>query len=135
LPVRDLESEDADHNAARQDLPLFLRLLRQELVSHAKRLDAVEKLKVTCIGKGRPSHQIIAVTLCDPGAREVELEWEDGAIAKLKIGLNGAVERTVVRSREGAGSGRRKRRLERVILGDDGHINGLPLRLRKAVTG
>ena len=135
MPVQDLETEEGDHSTARQDLPLFLRTLRRELVSHAKRLDVVEKLRSTCVGKGRPSHKITAVTMCDPGAREVELEWEDGAVAKLKIRLDGSVERTIVRSKEGTGAGRRKRRLERVILGEGGHVSGLPLRLRKAATG
>jgi central kinetochore subunit Mal2/MCM21 len=134
MPTPDPESEDGGDGAARQDLPLFLRALRQELVCYAKRLDAIEKLKLICVGKGRQAHKITVVTMCDPGAREVELEWQDGAVARLRMGLDGLVERTVVRSKGGARSGRRKRRLERMIMSEGGHVSDLPLRLRKAAT-
>jgi central kinetochore subunit Mal2/MCM21 len=126
------ESEDGDESPPRQDLPLFVRALRRELVSHAKRLDAVERLKAASVGKGSRSNRITAVTTSDPSAREVELDWADGDVAKLRIGIDGTVEKAVVRSKDGTASGRRKRRLERSILGEEGHVNGLPMRLRNA---
>jgi hypothetical protein len=124
----------------RQDLALFVRALRRELVSHAKRVDSIEEMQAAAathrtVGKksgGRASGGITVVRMCDPGAREVELEWGNGDVARLRVGVDGVVGKVVVRSREGGGGGGRRRRgLERLILGEGGRVDGVLWRLRR----
>lgn len=116
-----------------QNLTRLVKEMRGELVAHHKRVEAVEKLRDECRGKK------VEVQMVDLSGRELEVRWEDGAVAKVRVGRDGVVEGAVARlavEERSKGVGKRMVDVERRILGRDvtgegeaGRVEGLVQRL------
>jgi len=119
-----------------QNLTRLVREVRGELVAHRKRVEAVERL----YEEGK--EQKMEVRMLDSSGRELEIRWEDGAVAKVKVLRDGVVDGAVARLavEEGAkGAGKRMADVERRILGsgvsgrrEAGRVEGLVQRLSES---
>jgi hypothetical protein len=112
------------------------REVRRGLVSFHKRRDAVERVKMETENADDDTG-ISEVREVDPSAREFEIGFKDDSVAKVRIDIDGVIVNAVVRTPPTGGSGergnsagRRKRDLERVIVGGSGRIESLTQRLR-----
>ncbi|KAF2146327.1 uncharacterized protein K452DRAFT_315524 [Aplosporella prunicola CBS 121167] len=122
-----------------QNLHRLVRELHKELVSHHLRLNAVSQLRKDAglpedttddaAGRKRAGKFGIAnIKALDVGAEEVEITWADKSTARVRVTKNGAIEKVVVRTPDGAS---RKRDVERRISGEDGRVEGIVQRLAK----
>jgi central kinetochore subunit Mal2/MCM21 len=109
--------------AKKQDLRLFARSLRRELVSYRNRISVIKTLRKEFKlnedagdkkGKGREK-VIVDISAADAEAKQVRIEWVDGRIGRCVVGDSGIIEKCVVVGDEG-----RDREVERRILGDTG---------------
>jgi central kinetochore subunit Mal2/MCM21 len=127
LPIPDPSTQSSDPATA-QNLPAFLRALRRELVSHHKRLAALEALKTGLRSKSTSK-------MLDPSGKGFEIELSDGSVAQVTLSREGKIENAAVRSRTQVGEllpavGRRQRETESIILGGNGRIEELFDRLK-----
>jgi hypothetical protein len=104
-----------------------VRALRRELVSHHKRLAALDGLKTRLGSKG-------AGNVLDPSGKEFEMNLSDASIARIKLSKEGKIDNASVTVRSESDSlsaavGKRHRELERAILGGNGRIEELLDRL------
>lgn len=137
VSLRELEAKHLPVSGEEQDLVKLARELRRELVSFHRRREAVERLKREA-KNARNKIGVKEVGEVDPSAQEFEMTFEDESVAKVRIDINGAILNAVVRTHPTDGSGergesvgRRKRDLERAIVGGNGRIESLPQRLRE----
>jgi central kinetochore subunit Mal2/MCM21 len=125
LPLPDPAAPPSDQRT-KQNLPAFVRDLRRELVSHNKRLAALQTLKA-----GLSSKNIGKIL--DPSGKGFEMELSDGSVARLALSRGGEIESAIVRARthgdESSAAGQRQRGTERAILGGNGRIDELLNRL------
>ena len=136
VPLRKLEARYLPVSDGEQDLVRLAREVRRELVSFHKRRDAVERVKRDAENTGDETG-ISEVREVDPSSREFEIGFMDESVAKVRIDVDGAIVNAVVRTPPTDGIekrvhsvGRRKRDLERVIVGGNGQIESLTQRLR-----
>ena len=117
-----------------QGLARLCRAVRAELVRWQTRVDLVETMK----GRTELMRErgVREVRERDLRCEEVEVVFEDGALARVVLGRDGGVAKAVVRGpeeekdvvSEGMRPGRR-RELERAIKGADGSVEGMLERL------
>ena len=112
------------------------REVRRGLVSFHKRKEAVETVKRET-ETARDETGVREVREVDPSAREFEMGFMDESVAKVRIDIDGTIVNAVVRTlptdgnaERGNSADRRKRDLERVIIGGNGRIESLTQRLR-----
>jgi central kinetochore subunit Mal2/MCM21 len=136
VPLKELEARYLPVSDGEQDLVRLAREVRRGLVSFHKRRDAVERVKVETENTDDDTG-ISEIREVDPSAREFEIGFKDKSVAKVRIDIDGAIVNAVVRTTPTGGSGergnsagRRKRDLERVIVGGNGRIESLTQRLR-----
>lgn len=133
VPLRELEARYLPTSGAEQDLVKLAREVRRGLVSFHKRREAIERVKRDM----ENTRSKIGISEVDPSAREFEMAFEDQSVAKVRIDLDGSIVNVVVRTpptdgsgERGESTGRRRRDLERAIVGDNGRIESLSQRLR-----
>lgn len=134
VPLRELEARCLPMSGGEQNLVRFAREVRRGLVSFHRRREAIERVKREIENAGDE----IGVTEADPSAREFEMAFEDKSVAKVRIDVDGAIVNAVVRTPtdgKGESVGRRKRDVERAIVGVNGRIESLPQRLRDKTGG
>ena len=135
VPLRELEARYLPMSGGEQNLVRFAREVRRGLVSFHRRREAIERVKRE-IEDTRDDIGVRQIREVDPSAREFEMAFEDKSVAKVRIDVDGAVVNAVVRTpTEGSGErgenvGRRKRDVERAIVGVNGRIESLAQRLR-----
>jgi len=136
VPLRELEAKYLPVSGGEQNLVRLARELRRGLVSFHRRREAVERMKREA-ENARDEIGVREVRDVDPSAREFEMTFENESVGKVKIDIDGTILNAVVRTSPTDGSGerregvgRRKRDLERVIVGGNGRIDSLPQRLR-----
>ncbi|KAF2839083.1 hypothetical protein M501DRAFT_1051112 [Patellaria atrata CBS 101060] len=116
----------------RQDLGMFVKRLRREIVGWHCRIMAVEGLRGEVgLEKGGDVHTdggIVDVGVTDLSVRELRMEWVDGTRARIRISAHGCVERVVVSVGEG-GDRSTAGELRRRIEGGDGRIEGIVKRI------
>ncbi|KAF1983818.1 hypothetical protein K402DRAFT_406544 [Aulographum hederae CBS 113979] len=130
-------------NVRAQSLPRFVKTLRAELVHHHKRVTAIERLQEelkstkSSLNQSRQTSEsgfsVAAINMLDTTGRELELQFTDGALGRVKVGKKGEIEGAVVRPPNAGddtskqGLGKRKADIERRIIGLDGggRIEGL----------
>jgi central kinetochore subunit Mal2/MCM21 len=144
LPPRDegygseVSSESA--NASKQDLHMFIRKVRRDIVSWTLRREAIEVLaeklglvpeSTTDVGAAKSDEYASFVAPVDAAdgsvfksiaataveARFVRVVWANGRLARVKISDKGLVERAVVFG-EVSGEDRRIKVAEKVLVGD-----------------
>lgn len=137
LPQRSPSSENGSMQQSRpQDLHRLVRTLRQELVSHQLRLDAVVKLRrdaglpgdfgASSIRRRRGKAGIADIKAIDVAAREIEIRWVDASTARILLSKKGVVEKVVARSSDGS---TRMKAIERAVKNGDGRVEGVLERL------
>jgi hypothetical protein len=127
-----------------QDLHGFVRAVRGEYLCMTKRLEAISRVEELCIGKRtRAEGAVLRDVVCmDPAGRQVELVFSEPSEgdasgdmrARISVGRDGKIDGVVVRQVDGHGVGRRKRGVERLIMGSGtssarGRIDDLGKRL------
>ena len=151
LPLQgEAEASEVSDNRTyplRQDLHMFVRKVRQELLSWTLRRAAIdllqEELNLAVVqsheseiadGKGRPDkgpeevvgrYGIKSIAKTAVEARYARLEWEDGRVGRVKISDNGTIERAVVFGDEG-----RHKSAEHVLAGQDVLVESLTEKLK-----
>jgi central kinetochore subunit Mal2/MCM21 len=110
--------------AKKQDLQLFMRAIRREVVGYHNRTSVIKTLRkefkldddasVSKKGKGREK-VIVDISAADAEAKQVRIEWVDGRIGRCVVGDGGEVIKCVVIGDEG-----RDREVERRMLGEAG---------------
>lgn len=104
-----------------------MRVLRRELVSYHLRLASIESLR-SAVGldnsgkRGRSG--IKDISLADVEGRNIRICWRNGALGHVKVAKNGSIEKCVV-----VGENGRERAIERTLVGGDGHVSGLAVRM------
>ncbi|OJD37349.1 cenp-o kinetochore centromere component [Diplodia corticola] len=121
-----------------QDLHRLVRELRQELVSHHLRLNAVGKLRKDAglpedaegasRKRKRGKDVIVDVRALDVGAKEIEINLADSTTVRVLLSKRGVVEKAVARNSDGIG---RVRAVERALLAGDRRVEGIVERLTK----
>lgn len=64
------------------------------------------------------------ISATDAEGMDVRMEWNDGRIGRVKVTRDGSLEKAVVFGDKG-----RERRVEQLLVGGDGRIEGLRQRL------
>ena len=136
VPLRELEARFLPASDGEQDLAGLAREVRKGLVSFHRRREAVERVKREA-ENARAEIGVSEVKEVDPSAKEFEMVFRDESVARVRIGVDGAIVNAVVRApptggseERGKSADRRKRDIERTIVGGDGRIESLPQRLR-----
>jgi central kinetochore subunit Mal2/MCM21 len=136
LPYTAEDEEDNPKSVAKvQDLPLFVRALRKELVSHHKRLEAYKRLKQELEGK----HGVQKVDMLDSTGNEIEIEFSSDIKARLRVSTDGKIEKVAVGPSRTTGakaisaesSAKAYRDIKRAIEGAGGSMDNLVGRLQK----
>ncbi|KIW07973.1 uncharacterized protein PV09_01872 [Verruconis gallopava] len=113
-----------------QDLPKFVRSLRKELVAHHKRIEAYKHLKEELENR----RGVSSVKMLDSTAKEIEILFTNNILARIRVELNGRIERVAVGPSPDAGteehSAKVYREIKRTIESGDGRIDSLSTRLR-----
>jgi central kinetochore subunit Mal2/MCM21 len=123
------EHSDQHPTSSIQDLALFVQAVRKELVAQDRRDTIFKELQKMAESK---KSRLESISTPAPGAKDLELQFSGGTLARLRLNVSGNIEKVIVRSNEEGVQGTRKRKLERSILGQDAHIEGLAKRLRSA---
>jgi central kinetochore subunit Mal2/MCM21 len=137
------EDEDVDEQNAtdelkkrpvKQDLGMFVRAVRKELVGLVRRKDSLEALEKDCTTRSRGSRLATRFAIIDGLGRDVEMELRKGEIVRIRIDLGGeTVEKVIVRGRGSEkGLGQRRRDVERAVLRSGGRLDGITDRIRDA---
>ncbi|KAI9879209.1 MAG: hypothetical protein M1830_009210 [Pleopsidium flavum] len=119
-----------------QNLPRLVRELRREIVGFHMRQGSLQRLR-TGLGlglgvgeKGKPTditkarNEVKDISAMDAEGTDIRIKWGDGRIGRVKVTKDGSVEKAVVFGDKG-----RERRVERVLVGGEGRIEGLAERL------
>lgn len=118
----------------KQALPRFVKAVRSYIVAYHNRIAVIGGLrrsfgldKSIDEDKGKTREPSLSdISAADAEARHIRLEWIDGRIGRVVVCSKGTVIKCVVIGDEG-----RDRRTERIVLGGDGRIDGIPGRLLK----
>ncbi|KAH8651816.1 Cenp-O kinetochore centromere component-domain-containing protein [Tricladium varicosporioides] len=117
----------------RQDLRLFMRALRREVVAYNNRVAVIKSLrrefkldeKVSKKGKGREK-VIIDISAADAEAKQVRIEWVDGRIGRCVVDDAGNVVKCCIMGEEG-----RDGETERAVL--NGRMDGIGKGLKEGI--
>lgn len=113
----------------KQDLGKFVRCLRGQIQAYHNRLAAVgslrKGLRVDEIRKLRGEGEeeaegVLDISAIDAEAKQLRIEWTDGAVGRIEIGTKGQVVRSVVTGIEG-----RHREKEQAISGGSQRVEDL----------
>lgn len=132
LAARHLPAPKAkdDEGAAEQDLPLFARALRRELVRYRNRISIVGDLhKAAGLDKSQPqqpeSHvSVTHISPADAEAKQISIEWNDGKVGRLVMDDDGKIVKMAVQGENG-----RDRGAVRKLLGGSARIEEILGRL------
>ncbi|TAQ89508.1 hypothetical protein B7494_g2174 [Chlorociboria aeruginascens] len=134
ISARYLPAPKSAEKSAKQDMNRFARAVRNEIVGYHIRVSVIKSLrKVFGLdergrkGKGKEK-VIVDVSAVDAEAKQVRIEWRDGRIGRCVVGDKGEVRKCVVIGEEG-----RDRDVERRVLGGDGRMEGLGMRLLEGI--
>ncbi|KAH8590076.1 Cenp-O kinetochore centromere component-domain-containing protein [Bisporella sp. PMI_857] len=122
----------------KQDLRMFVRSLRREVIGYHNRTSVIKLLRkefkldeVSKSSKGKERERIIVdISAADAEAKQVRIEWTDGRIGRCVVNNCGEVQKCVIIGEDG-----RDREIERQILGKDGHgrMEGIAERLKEGI--
>jgi len=109
LPPPTSNNADGDGAAKKQNLSLFARALRRELVRYHNRAAVISDLrKAAGLGSKKAPDQdqdsgnaIVDISLADAEAKQVTIEWRDGRAGRLVMNDDGEVVKMVVQGANG----------------------------------
>ncbi|KAF4627278.1 hypothetical protein G7Y89_g10877 [Cudoniella acicularis] len=116
----------------RQDLRLFMRALRREVVAYHNRIAVIKslrrefKLDEKASRKGKDRERVIAdISAADAEAKQIRIEWVDGKVGRCVVDDKGNVIKCVIMGEVG-----RDREIERAVVG---RIEGIGERLKEGI--
>lgn len=132
LAARHLPAPKAkgDEGAAAQDLPLFARALRRELVRYQNRINVVGDLhKAAGLNERKPQQpesdtSVVHISPADAEAKQISIEWNDGKVGRLVMDDDGKIVKMAVQGENG-----RDRSAVRKLLGGSVRIEEILGRL------
>ncbi|OTA62826.1 hypothetical protein K449DRAFT_394864 [Hypoxylon sp. EC38] len=117
----------------KQDLSVFARALRRELVRYHNRTSVIGDLRSSAgleIRKGKAKEMevpIIDISAADAQAKQIRVEWNDGRSGRLVIGDDGDIVRMVVQGENGE-----DREAVRQLLGSSARIEEVAKKLESS---
>lgn len=128
-------NEDGDASlkatAQQQDLAKFVRALRKELVAHHKRVEAFESLKQGLSKR----HGVKEVKMLEVAAKEIEINFTRGLMARVRIAADGKIEKVAVGPTSGNNDDshdmKAYREVRKAIEGGSGRVDDLVERLKR----
>jgi central kinetochore subunit Mal2/MCM21 len=101
-PKKRTEDDTIATDQPRQDLVLFVRTLRREMVRYHNRVGAMADIR-RGVGLAKPKanetagrKSVVDVRAIDPEAKQVRLEWSDGRSGRIVMDDDGKVTKAVV---------------------------------------
>ncbi|KAI1211918.1 Cenp-O kinetochore centromere component-domain-containing protein [Annulohypoxylon truncatum] len=102
----DDEGEEDEATGKKQDLPMFVRALRRELVRYHNRTAVIGDLRSEAGLEKKPRKEgvevpIVDISAADAQAKQIRVEWGDGRSGRLVISDDGDIVKMVAQGENG----------------------------------